>query len=95
MSDIQEEQKRLYKIAEENDIKLLQEENKKLKELCDKYEEEHSTTFQIWKYNKDTYKSRCEKAIDKLYCYGEVFDGKILQQFQKEMLDTLQGVDKE
>ena len=49
MSDIQEEQKRQYKRAEENDIKLLQEENKKLKELCDKYEEEHNTTFIEWK----------------------------------------------
>jgi len=48
MSDIQEEQKRLYKRAEENDIKLLKEENKKLKKLCDKYEEEHSTTFEEW-----------------------------------------------
>lgn len=48
MSDIQEEQKRQYKRAEENDIKLLQEENKKLKELCDKYEEEHNTTFIEW-----------------------------------------------
>ena len=32
MSDIQEEQKRLYKRAEENDIKLLKEENNKYKE---------------------------------------------------------------
>ena len=48
MSDMQEEQKRLYKRAEENDIKLLQEENKKLKDLCDKYEEEHNTTFIEW-----------------------------------------------
>ena len=27
----------------------LQKENKKLKELCDKYEEEHNTTFEEWK----------------------------------------------
>lgn len=27
----------------------LQKENKKLKELCDKYEEEHKTTFEEWK----------------------------------------------
>ena len=32
MSDINEEQKRLYKRAEENDIKLLKEENNKYKE---------------------------------------------------------------
>lgn len=49
MSDIQEEQKRLYRRTLENDIKLLQKENKKLKELCDKYEEEHKTTFEEWK----------------------------------------------
>lgn len=33
MSDIQEEQKRLYKRAEENDIKLLQEENNRLNNI--------------------------------------------------------------
>ena len=31
----------------------LQQENKKLKELCDKYEKEHKTTYEIWK--KDIY----------------------------------------
>ena len=30
-------------------IERLEEENTKLKELCDKYEEEHSTTFEEWK----------------------------------------------
>ena len=38
MSDIQEEQKRLYKRAEENDIKLLQEENKQLNNIIDELE---------------------------------------------------------
>lgn len=70
MSDIQEEQKRLYKKAEENDYGDLlrkynnlktaldesqevvisyKEENEQLKDLCDKYEEEHKTTFEEWK----------------------------------------------
>ena len=40
-------------------------------------------------------KEKIDKAIDKLYCYGEVFDSKILQQFQKEMLNILEGSDKE
>lgn len=35
------------------------------------------------------YKSKCEEAKDKLYCYGEIFDRKILQEFQKEMLNIL------
>lgn len=43
----------------------LEEDNKRLKELCDKYEEEHSTTFNYWKQLiKEDYKSRCEKAIE-------------------------------
>lgn len=43
----------------------LEEDNKQLKELCDKYEEEHSTTFNYWKQLiKEDYKSRCEKAIE-------------------------------
>lgn len=33
----------------ENKITNLQEENESLKELCDKYEKEHSTTFNEWK----------------------------------------------
>ena len=70
MSDIQEEQKRLYKRAEKNDYGDLlrkynnlktaldesqevvisyKEENEQLKDLCDKYEEEHKTTFEEWK----------------------------------------------
>lgn len=43
---------------------------------------------------RNNYLSRNEKALDKLYCYGEVFDSKILQQFQKEMENVLQGEDK-
>ena len=30
------------------DIDRLLEENERLKELCDKYEEEHKTTFETW-----------------------------------------------
>ena len=44
---------------------------------------------------KDEYEDIIDKAIDKLYCYGEAFDTKIMQQFQKEMLGILQGEDKE
>ena len=43
----------------------LEEDNKRLKELCDKYEEEHSTTFNYWKQLiKEDYKLKCEKAIE-------------------------------
>ena len=29
-------------------LKKLEQENKQLKDLCNKYEEEHKTTFEIW-----------------------------------------------
>jgi hypothetical protein len=67
MSDIQEEMKKQYKRAEENDIKLLQEKNKKLKELCDKYEEEHNNEFQCWKRDRKELldkRNRINKAIE-------------------------------
>lgn len=56
-------------------ITNLQEENEKLKELCNKYEEEHSTAFKLWTMKMEempcyeefmNYKSRNEKAIE--YC---------------------------
>ena len=76
-------------------ITKLQEENERLKELCDKYEEEHSTAFNLWKTNiienvpafsdiqeqLEDYKSRNEKAIAYIEC------GKIL-------LEILQGSEK-
>lgn len=40
-----------YKIAYENVMianKMLEQEIERLKELCDKYEEEHKTTFETW-----------------------------------------------
>jgi len=47
-----------------------------------------------WESKVYDLQERINKATDKLYCYGEVFDSKILQQFQKEMEDILQGEDK-
>ena len=64
-------------------ITNLQEENEKLKELCNKYEEEHSTAFKLWTMKMEempcyeefmNYKSRCEKAIE--YNIGIIKDTK-------------------
>ena len=71
-------------------ITNLQEENKILKENA----EHNDKVVDKARWNEMIYKSRSEKALDKLYCYGEVFDSKILQQFQKEMEDILKGEDK-
>ena len=53
MSDkeLEETYERAEKDYEELKDKLhdLYEENEMLKELCEKYEEEHKTTFEIWK----------------------------------------------
>ena len=116
-----EEEKRIEKESLKT-IQNLEEDNKQLKELCDKYEEEHSTTFQIWKYNKDTYKeenerltqgvtlltnelidmtkakedykSRNEKAIEYINKYKNQ-NWYIESRFTEELLNVLQGVDKE
>lgn len=54
MSDIQEEQKRLYKRAEENDIKLLKEKNNKYKEKI-MILKEIVATYEIDKNNEDKF----------------------------------------
>lgn len=65
-------------------ITNLQEENIKLKELCDKYEEEHNTTFEEWK--KDI------KANKKAIEYIEL--GLANEEEAEELLNILKGSDK-
>ena len=81
----------------------LQEENKMLKELCDKYEEEHSNEFKIWKNERHQildYKSRCEKAIKyintKEIYYGEIskYDAFNKDEIGIELLIILNGGDE-
>ena len=76
-------------------IEKLQQENKQLKELCNKYEEEHSNEFKIWKEERHElldYKSRCEKAIEYIHWrYDNRQDMYITQM--KELLEILE--DKE
>lgn len=46
-----------------NYITNLQEENQRLKELCDKYEEEHNTAFKLWTMKMEempTYEEKIE-----------------------------------
>ena len=87
MSDIQEEQKRLYKRAEENDIKLLKEE---LEELKIKYQIlAHDDAWEIAEY-----KLRNEKAIEYIKV-GKTFDNedvrKVVNKIQNDLLNILQG----
>lgn len=77
-------------------ITNLQEENERLKELCDRYEEEHSTTFEYWKHLiKEDYKSRNEKAIEyvehhKFNKFGDIDCGEA-----EEIINILNGDDEE
>ena len=98
MSDIQEEQKRLYKKAEENDNIFLQDKIEKYKKSNKEYIE----------LNKELY-YRINKAIDYInkYCedyviedspdpmclfYGD--DGTYKPEAKQELLDILKGDNK-
>ena len=77
----------------------LKQENEKLKELCDKYEEEHNITFKKWQ--KDIQANK--KAIEYMKKYVEVLifeDGTEIYQvkngneFYEGLLDILEGKDE-
>lgn len=85
----------------------LQEENEKLKELCAKYEEEHNTAFKLWTMKmeevptyeeKMIYKSRCEKAnekLNKLDFDNFVYSKTALKDIKKNLQNILNGGDEE
>lgn len=94
MSDIQEQIKLAYKRAEENDIKLLKEENKRLKEKI-----EH---LLIDLDGESEYKLRNEKAIEYINVINENTPSSTRKDYAKmilinyeDLLNKLQGVDKE
>lgn len=89
-------------------ITNLQEENERLKELCNKYEEEHSTAFKLWTMKMEEmpnyeefmdYKSRCEKAVEYIKEHIRIDDEypaymEMLVEEKNELLNILGG-DKE
>ena len=81
LSENAELENKITNLQEKNED--LREENKRLGELCNKYEEEHSTAFNLWKMRmeemptyeeKEDYKSRCEKAIEYLGINEEILE---------------------
>ena len=53
--------------AVQRDYEELKQENERLKELCDKYEEEHSNEFQCWKRDRKELldkRARIEKVVE-------------------------------
>lgn len=70
-------------------------ENQRLKELCDRYEEEHNNEFKKWQ--------EATRRIDKAIEYVKnTYIGSILEvhsgyeeEYTQPLLDILKGVDKE
>lgn len=84
----------------------LQKENKKLKELCDKYEEEHNNEFQCWKRDRKELldkRDRINKAIEfmKENCdiitlnNGWIIRSELTTTGLGKLFKILNGVDKE
>lgn len=69
----------------------LQKENTKLKELCDKYEEEHKTTFIEWQ--KDIKANK--KAIEYINSTGYGTDFSMSAEEVDKVLNILQGEQNE
>lgn len=90
----------------QNRFNAVEKENKKLKELCNKYEEEHSTAFKLWTMKmeempdyeeKMDYKSRIDKAIEYIKEHRRadlVFKLYLTEQETDNVLNILQGGDK-
>ena len=75
----------LHRIAQEGVIQTLEEKDKeieRLKGLCDKYEEEHKTTFEEWKKTINIIKE-VREYIETLNEYG------IGKNAKKELLEIL------
>lgn len=72
----------------------IEEENKRLKELCDKYEEEHSTRFNDWVFDKrenERLKAR-EEEISKMYLAGHKYASEMEGKYilAKYVIDELE-----
>lgn len=70
----------------------------RLKELCDKYEEEHSNEFQCWKRDRKELldkRARIDKAIDRISLIRMDRDTSIeTHKALDEILNILKGSDK-
>lgn len=93
-------------LKEEDYNKLLQildkeKQNERLKELCNKYEEEHNTTFKMWEKDLKNFeheknrelKSRIDKAVE--YINWNYNHYRLSKVFNDKILNILQGSDKE
>jgi hypothetical protein len=69
------------------------EEIERLKDLCNKYEEEHNTTFNYWKeLIKEDYKTRIDEAIDFLKEYHN-YENRF-KWCEQDYIQTINQVEK-
>ena len=62
---------------------LLNEENKQLKELCNKYEEEHKTTFETWLKERKVLNELEEWLEDNWKSTQDIWYVKIINKMQE------------
>lgn len=79
-----------YKGTLQEQIEELQEENIQLKKLCDKYEEEHSTKFNEWVFDKRE-NQRLKEALDKVVQENTELENRInkaIEYINEAIVDT-------
>lgn len=76
-------------VEEEKDKEI-----ERLKDLCNKYEKEHKTTYEIWKKDIYLYNSLVDR-IDKAIEYIKVCKNNDMGIRYQRIEEILQGVDKE
>ena len=80
-------------VEEEKDREI-----ERLQDLCNKYEKEHKTTYEIWKKDIYLYNSlvdRIDKAIEYMNYTFNISSVKEMYEIMNELEKILQGVDKE
>jgi hypothetical protein len=107
ITNLQEENKNLKneQISKYQTLKDLQEENERLVELCNRYEEEHKTTFKIWKKDLKNFeheknrelKSRIDKATEYIKSQNRFIQGCDINLIidWEYVLNILKGSEKE
>ena len=102
--DMAQEIKRLkeeYMILQNASDEVEEEKDKeieKLQDLCNKYEKEHKTTYEIWKKDIYLYNSmvdRIDKAIEYMNYTFNISSVKEMYEIMNELEKILQGSDKE
>lgn len=85
-------------------ITNLQEENERLKELCDKYEEEHSTAFNLWTMKMkempdyeekiNNLKSKIDKVIELKHNWQSIKENATIVFDNNSLIEFMNNLEK-